>query len=90
LSVESTEFQLDTVLENVASLIADKASSKGLELVLDVDPECPTTCAAILVASGRCSSTTRTTPSSSPRRARSTSCVRKREETEGDVVLTSP
>src|SRR6187549_3297882 len=41
LSVEATEFQLDAVLENVANLISDKASAKGLELVLDVEPGVP-------------------------------------------------
>jgi signal transduction histidine kinase/DNA-binding response OmpR family regulator/HPt (histidine-containing phosphotransfer) domain-containing protein len=36
LAVESIEFDLDTMLENVSSLIADKCALKGLELVFDV------------------------------------------------------
>jgi PAS domain S-box-containing protein len=38
LDVESVPFELDRVLENVASVTADKASAKGLELVCDVAP----------------------------------------------------
>ncbi len=41
LTVESTEFVLDEVLENVASLVVGKASAKGLELVFDVDKDVP-------------------------------------------------
>jgi two-component system, sensor histidine kinase and response regulator len=42
LTVERTELQLDQVLENVAGLIATKASAKGLEFVFDVAPDVPT------------------------------------------------
>ena len=38
MSVESIEFDLDKVLENVGNLIAEKASAKGLELIFDVEP----------------------------------------------------
>ncbi len=41
LSVEHTEFELEKVLDNVANLIAEKASSKGLELVFAVDHNVP-------------------------------------------------
>jgi two-component system, sensor histidine kinase and response regulator len=41
LEVESIEFTLDQVLQNVANLIAEKATSKGLELLLDIDPALP-------------------------------------------------
>jgi len=41
LTVESTEFELEKVLDNVADLIADKAAAKGLELVFDIDRELP-------------------------------------------------
>ncbi|MDO8311762.1 MAG: response regulator [Sideroxyarcus sp.] len=41
LMVEHTEFELEKVLDNVASLIAEKTSSKGLELVFDVDKNVP-------------------------------------------------
>ena len=37
LSVESIEFDLDGVLENVGSAVAEKASAKGLELIFDID-----------------------------------------------------
>jgi len=38
LSVESIEFDLDKVLENVSNLISEKASDKGLELIFDIEP----------------------------------------------------
>ncbi len=41
LSIESNNFELDKVLENVASLLSDKTSAKGLELVFNIDPEVP-------------------------------------------------
>ncbi|MFA5181547.1 MAG: response regulator [Syntrophales bacterium] len=36
LSVEQTDFELEKVMENVSNLVADKAMSKGLELLFDV------------------------------------------------------
>ena len=41
LKVESIEFELEHVLANVATLIADKAAAKGLELLFDVDRRLP-------------------------------------------------
>jgi two-component system sensor histidine kinase/response regulator len=41
LMIESTEFELENVLGDVANLIAEKAAAKGLELVFDVDKEVP-------------------------------------------------
>ena len=41
LDIEHIDFELDKVLENVASLVGDKAASKGLELVFSVDPKVP-------------------------------------------------
>ncbi len=38
LSVETVDFDLDKVLENVGNLISEKASAKGLELIFDIDP----------------------------------------------------
>jgi two-component system, sensor histidine kinase and response regulator len=38
LSVESIEFDLDKVLENVSNLISEKAEAKGLELIFDIEP----------------------------------------------------
>ncbi len=42
LSVENIDFDLEKVLENVSNLISEKATSKGLELIFDVDPSVPT------------------------------------------------
>jgi len=39
--VEHIEFELDRVLETVASLTAEKAAAKGLELVIDVHADVP-------------------------------------------------
>ncbi|HWR41285.1 MAG TPA: response regulator [Patescibacteria group bacterium] len=41
LSIENTEFEIYSALDNVVSLIGDKASAKGLELLLEVDPDLP-------------------------------------------------
>jgi two-component system sensor histidine kinase/response regulator len=38
LLVEAIDFDLAHVLENVSTLIAEKASEKGLELLFDIDP----------------------------------------------------
>lgn len=38
LTVENIDFDLDKVLENVSNLISEKATSKGLELIFDIDP----------------------------------------------------
>lgn len=41
LGLESTPFLLDKVLENVADVVAHKATEKGLELICDVAPDVP-------------------------------------------------
>lgn len=41
LTVERIEFELEKVLDNVATLVMDKASAKGLELLFDLDPALP-------------------------------------------------
>jgi two-component system, sensor histidine kinase and response regulator len=41
LDVESVDFRMEEVLDNLASLIGEKASSKGVELIFDVDPSMP-------------------------------------------------
>jgi signal transduction histidine kinase/DNA-binding response OmpR family regulator/HPt (histidine-containing phosphotransfer) domain-containing protein len=38
LTIETIEFDLEKVLENVSDLITEKASSKGLELIFNIDP----------------------------------------------------
>ncbi|WP_332855191.1 response regulator [Duganella sp. S19_KUP01_CR8] len=42
LQVENQPFELDQLLENLATLIGDKVNAKGLELVFDVAPDVPT------------------------------------------------
>lgn len=41
LTVEQVNFELETVLENLAGLISEKAAGKGLELLFDIDPKVP-------------------------------------------------
>ena len=41
LNIEKIEFELETVLDNVAGLIAEKAFAKGLELLFDIDKSVP-------------------------------------------------
>jgi len=41
LSVENIDFDLEKVLENVSNLISEKASSKGLELIFNIDSAVP-------------------------------------------------
>jgi two-component system sensor histidine kinase/response regulator len=41
LSIEQREFDLDQVLDNVASQLGERVASKDLELVFDVDPALP-------------------------------------------------
>ncbi|MFZ6849203.1 ATP-binding protein [Undibacterium sp. RuRC25W] len=41
LVLESTEFELDKVLETIANLIAEKATAKGIELIFDVAKDVP-------------------------------------------------
>lgn len=41
VEVECIDFELDEVLDNVANLVADKATAKGLGLLFDSDPALP-------------------------------------------------
>ncbi|MCK9199600.1 MAG: PAS domain S-box protein [Gallionella sp.] len=41
LAIEHVDFEMDKVLDNVASLISEKTSAKGLELVFDIAPDVP-------------------------------------------------
>jgi signal transduction histidine kinase/CheY-like chemotaxis protein/HAMP domain-containing protein len=41
LDIESVDFRLDKVMDNLASMVGGKAAEKGLELVFDVDPNVP-------------------------------------------------
>jgi len=42
LSIEAIDFDIEKVLENVSTLISEKATAKGLELIFDIDPAVPT------------------------------------------------
>ncbi len=41
LNIESAEFRLERLLDNLTNLIGQKASDKGIELVFDVAPDVP-------------------------------------------------
>ncbi|MEI6386049.1 MAG: response regulator [Spirochaetota bacterium] len=41
LTVERVDFDLDKVMENVTGLVSEKATAKGLELLVDRDPDVP-------------------------------------------------
>ncbi|MCX7143433.1 MAG: response regulator [Proteobacteria bacterium] len=41
LNVEQVDFDLDKLLDNVANLVTEKTSAKGLELVFDIAPDVP-------------------------------------------------
>ena len=41
VAIESVEFQLETVLENLSHLVGQKSNAKGLELVFDILPDVP-------------------------------------------------
>ncbi len=41
LTIEYTEFELEKMLDNVASLMSEKTSAKGLELIFDIDKNVP-------------------------------------------------
>jgi two-component system sensor histidine kinase/response regulator len=41
LTLEQVDFELEKVLENVATLISEKASIKGLEIIFDIDRDLP-------------------------------------------------
>ncbi|HXY42312.1 MAG TPA: PAS domain-containing protein, partial [Vicinamibacteria bacterium] len=41
MSVEAAEFELESVIASVTDFIGEKATAKGLELIVDVDPKLP-------------------------------------------------
>ena len=41
LGLERVEFELERVMENVVTLQSEKAAGKGLDLLLDIDPQLP-------------------------------------------------
>jgi signal transduction histidine kinase/DNA-binding response OmpR family regulator len=44
LSVENIEFDLDKVLENVSNAVSERASTKGLEVIFDIEPLIAASC----------------------------------------------
>jgi len=42
MGVESVDFELDSVFSNVAALVGERASDKGLELIIRIDDNVPT------------------------------------------------
>lgn len=44
LEVECIEFELSKMLDNLATLVGEKAASKGLEFIFDIDPKMPDIC----------------------------------------------
>lgn len=42
MELETTDFDLRQVVENVGALFAERASQKGLELIISIDPNVPT------------------------------------------------
>ena len=53
MSVESVDFELEKVIASVTDFIAEKATAKGLELIVDVDPKLPNDLAATRCGSAR-------------------------------------
>ena len=41
LGIETREFDVDELFDNIASQLGEKAASKSLELIIDVDPDAP-------------------------------------------------
>lgn len=41
LNIDNTDFELSKILDDVVNLIGDKVAAKGLELLLDIDPDLP-------------------------------------------------
>lgn len=43
LDMDNSDFRLDDILDNIATLVSQKAEEKGLEVLFGVDPNVPTT-----------------------------------------------
>jgi two-component system sensor histidine kinase/response regulator len=87
LTVEHTEFQLDSLMENVANLIADKASAKGLELVFDIDRDVPYDLVGDSLRVGQVLINYANNAVKFTGAGEIDIIVRKREETEREIVL---
>lgn len=87
LAVEQIDLDLDKVLDNVANLIAEKATAKGLELVFDVAADVPGALIGDPLRLGQilinyCNNAVKFTE-----QGEISIIVRKLEETDGEVVL---
>ena len=87
LTVEHTEFRLDKVMETVANLIAEKAAAKGLELVFDIEREVPYELIGDPLRLGQVLINYANNAVKFTETGEIDILVRKREETEHDVLL---
>ena len=87
LSVENTEFQLDQVMENVANLITEKTTAKGLELVFDIERGVPYDLRGDPLRLGQVLINYANNAVKFTEKGEIVIQVRKREETERDVLL---
>jgi PAS domain S-box-containing protein len=87
LDVEHIEMDLEKVLENVANLVGEKAQAKELELLFDVAADVPTNLVERPAAAGAGADQLRQQRGEVHRAREVTIQVRKREESEGEVLL---
>jgi signal transduction histidine kinase/DNA-binding response OmpR family regulator/HPt (histidine-containing phosphotransfer) domain-containing protein len=87
LDIESIDFTLDQVLQNVANLIAEKATTKGLELLFDVDPKLPQRLVGDPLRLGQILINYSNNAVKFTERGEITIVMKVREETETDVVV---
>src|SRR5450830_1623089 len=87
LDVEHIEMDLEKVLENVANLVGEKAQAKELELLFDVAPDVPTLLVGDPLRLGQVLINYANNAVKFTERGEVTIQVRKREESEGEVLL---
>ena len=87
LDVESIDFTLDQVLQNVANLIAEKAMDKGLELLFDVDSTLPERLVGDPLRLGQVLVNYANNAVKFTQKGEITIVLKKREETETDVLI---
>jgi PAS domain S-box-containing protein len=87
LVIERIEFQLSNVLNTVANLLSDKAASKGLSLLFDVDSAVPQTLLGDPLRIGQVLINYVNNAIKFTERGRITVIVRVIEETDKDVLL---
>ena len=87
LSVEFTDFELSSVLENVANLIREKADAKGLELIFDIAPDIPDNLVGDPLRVGQVLINYANNAVKFTERGEISIHVRKEDETAGDVLL---